>query len=162
MDFADFKALSFVSYLISISRVERPFGSTPTIPLDFMLETWDPPRDVLSSTTSTPAICSASSIDCFTASFVASMFTITPLRTPCDGFFERPITSMLPSESISAITVLIKQVPISRPTIRRLKSFLSNGVCRKLHHSGGQFPKHPVQLNLRHQEQPSCTEGHPR
>jgi hypothetical protein len=69
---------------------------------------------------------------------VDSMFTTTPFFRPRDGALPMPITSKPPSGFISATMAAIFEVPMSRPTIRFLLSFLP------LNAIASTYPSHQV------------------
>src|SRR5690349_13152404 len=52
------------------------------------------------------------------------MFTTTPFLRPRDGFEPTPTTSIVPSGSSSPTIATTFDVPMSRPTIRFLSTFL--------------------------------------
>jgi hypothetical protein len=74
---------------------------------------------------SQPAISSASSTARWMELTVASMFTTTPFFRPLEGCMPKPTTSISPSSWYSPTMAVTLDVPMSRPTMMRLSSFLA-------------------------------------
>src|SRR5262245_4587573 len=72
---------------------------------------------------------SASSSTRWIDAIVVSMLTTTPFLRPREGCEPRPITFMAPSGESSATIATILDVPMSRPTMRFLLSFIDFGGC---------------------------------
>src|SRR4051794_12750943 len=85
---------------------------------------WLPAMPVYTSLIWQSAISSASSSTRWIDAIVASMFTTTPFLRPREGALPRPMTLSTPSGLTSATMATIFEVPMSRPTIRFLLSFM--------------------------------------
>ena len=99
------------------SRFLPAMAMTPRLLIPLM---WPPAIPTKADRISTPAISSASSTARRMESTVASMLTTTPLRSPRDGLWPRPMTSTTPLPFFSATMAQTFVVPMSRPTITPL------------------------------------------